>query len=284
MELKCNNCNKGKKQLMKYSIFNQPICKVCKICINCAKKYYSNNDLELCKKCCHGCKRCKKVMLKNNWPEDIIKFGKCNKCNHLCHKCEKYVMLNKLHYKKNSIKFCESCFREKYQPKDIGSKYTIVSKDEEDGNLFMRWKKTHEYILCDSCDKMYWKYIGFSDNICKSCKCNKIVKTNDPSTKTDKYKEYKINNEVVWRIESKRKKCFNCYDNLWINIDNLVDGNQYYCSKCPPNIPNQKLKYNKDKQLWIPYRINIKCSKCLTNKWIFSSNTNETTCKKCKAT
>ena len=65
----CEICFKKVDEINKYLLNNNGICKNCNICTICCKKYYSNKkNKDICKKCSHKCKTCKKIMLKNNWP------------------------------------------------------------------------------------------------------------------------------------------------------------------------------------------------------------------------
>ena len=225
----CNKCYKSVDEVDKYYM-NTSICNKCKVCKFCIKK-----EKDLCEYCCHKCNRCSKVMLKNNWPEDIIINKKCEKCNHICHDCGKDIQYNKLYYKDIDSKYCNNCFINKFYPKDKlkQSKYSIVSKEEEYGNIFFRWNKTHENVECDNCNKKYWKHIKFKHYTCNKCKkVNTFSKTKDPSTNFEMYNEIIINDKQIWKLSKRRKKCFICYSLLWIDISYIKKGHQYYCNKC----------------------------------------------------
>lgn len=234
----CKICQKTVDELHKYTI-NDPICANCEVCKKCkvciASTTCCKKNTNMCEYCCHKCTRCDKLMLKNNWPEDIIINNKCEKCDHICHNCNKYTQYSKLYYKDIDTKYCYDCFTNKFYPKDNLSKYSIVSKKKEHGNLFFRWNKTHEHINCDKCQKTYWKHTKFKQTICNKCKKNTNTITNNPSNNFKIYSEMTINNKQLWKLSKERKKCFLCYSSIWMDINNLKKGNQYYCNNCQKN-------------------------------------------------
>jgi len=265
-------------ELKKYTLKTKIICNICNICIKCSKKYYSKMK-KICNNCCNKCKRCHKLQLKNNWPEDIIINGKCNKCYHLCIKCDKYTDDKNAFYQSERSKkrHCEKCFHEKYCPSKVDEKHIPITKKLEYGKIFLRWKKTHNWVLCIKCNKKFWNYIGFKKIECKKCK-KKAKEENPKKEKTNT----KTNIEII--NKDQKKKCFNCYCVILIKEKNLTKGDQYYCNKCYPiSSPNNKLKYDKEQQKWIIYRTIVKCTKCKKEKWFYINlKTKENICKKCK--
>lgn len=304
-KIKCILCKKNNKELNKYSVNSSMVCTKCNTCKLCIKQFHKNNLKKIsykpCNSCCHICKKCDKLLLKNNFPEDIIINDLCQHCNNLCNGCGRFTKENDLIHKYKKDNYCIKCFENKYVPKknEQKYKYQIIKKEDNYGNLFLDWKKTHEKVKCSDCDKQFWKCIKFKKNVCKKCKkCKKSKKINshnnsnnikDPSDKNNLYKQIIQNKKSVWTIDAKRKKCFNCYNLLWIKIDNLKKGDQYFCQSCPPSKINKKLKYDKNKQKWVPYRIKINCTKCKKDKWIFvnmgdknDKNKNKNKINKCK--
>jgi len=131
------------------------------------------------------------------------------------------------------------------------------------------------------CNKEKW-FPYNKREICKRCdKVKKTVKLNDPSDETKKYKQIVTNNEKKWSLSEQKYKCIKCFTSIWIKIYNVKDRKQFLCSNCRPNHAHKKYKYNKALQEWIPYRIRIVCKKCKVKKWIFTTDTNTDTCKKC---
>lgn len=276
----CRRCGREEEECKKYVVSGRVICRICEMCRQCAK-----GNTKICKECCEECERCEKRMLKNNWPIDIIVHGLCDKCNHLCYKCEKYIEHEKAIYKEEKEKYCQQCFEDKYMP--IVSKgkeeelYVAVVQKQEEGQEFIRWKKTHEGAICEICGEEYLKNVRQRVNKCN--KCNRKKGQRRMKNPSDANNRYKQDEKGEWKKAEKRKKCIRCYNSIWMRVENVeTEDNKYYCPHCSPSVEDEKYKYDKKKQRWVMYKKRIECKKCGVKKWLLGKNMREEICIKCE--
>lgn len=296
--MKCKNCNKTKNECSEKAVNQKPICNKCELCFICKQKENSSKLLMklCCSACSEMCKKCKKILIKNNWPNDSIINKLCEKCSHLCEYCDKYTMDNKCIYRLNK-RYCNKCFEYKFNPSNENEKFIAVTNKKKVGhsefaNVLIEWKKEKIRFQCTVCDRCDWKSLKN-----KSSKCQKCVKkisvsqshTLDPSTKTEKYV---LTNEIIdgiksdkWVIEEKQYICSNCCTSIWIKKENFKQNKNgiYNCNKCKPIKINYKYKYDKGYQKWIHYSKKSRCIKCLKQKWVHvnSSNFGKKLCNMC---
>jgi len=255
----CKKCDKNEEACKEYCVSKSIICNKCLICKFCIKK-----SPEYCGDCCQKCKSCEKILVKNNWPFDIIINNNCEKCSRLCVICSKYCLGKKAIIKEEKL-YCENCLEEQFYPTETNVKFKIHCKLNDDHRLFLKWKKTSEHINCSSCNKKYWKSINKKELICKKC-------INKPKNKVEL-----TENETLIKM----LKCFSCYSNIIINNKNLKYQTKILCSNCKPDYDNKKYKYDKGTQSWIIYREKIDCYKCNKSKWMFTKELKDNICKKC---
>jgi hypothetical protein len=245
-----------------------------------------------CKICCKKCDKCDKILLKYNWPIDIIIEGMCEKCSKLCQTCGKHTPVNKSFYKNKKRIYCEKCFRTKFEPNDKNYKYTPLTIKDDRGCLLLRWKKTHEKTNCTICCKEHMKAINLKYNFCKKCRKvnNKSSSNHDLSDINTKYINMMLNGKIISQISEKKKVCLQCYSPIWIKVSNLMEDFKYLCEHCAPQDNTKKYKFDKKKQRWVIYREIKICTGCKKSKWFFNNNTDEhgckeinkeSTCKKC---
>jgi len=275
----CIICNIDEIECGIYILGKINICRKCNTCRKCVKK----KEI-VCNVCTVKCKKCEKILLKDNWPEDIIKNGKCNKCFHLCKLCNKYAS-GKKSIIKNNNRYCLNCFNKNFIPKDHDKKYKykIITKkgvdSELDSLIFLNWRKIKKSIICESCNENFWKPVNFNNEKCNKCTRKKTEKLEDPS---DDYKKYILSekDKKKWVLIEEKKKCIQCFSSIWIKQENLKS-KHFYCRNCSPQDERKKCKYDDKSQRWIPYRILINCHNCKNDKWIFSQK-EKTLCKQCE--
>ena len=253
--MSCTFCKKSKKECIRESINDtSAICSKCKSCKKCARI----NDF--CNKCSIKCKKCDKVLIKNNWPEDKIYNGKCGKCFRECFKCKRSVMDHKCIYK-HTKRYCEKCFELSNLSCD-DKIYEKITTPGKYGKKFCGWKLKKKKISCDSCDKLYWVRASVNNLKCKKCNNIRRDKTQeDNAIEPDNFKS------IV--------ACIKC--NSIINQRSLIKCK--HCEFCNPTTKNKKFKFVKDKHKWQCYSELKKCKCCNIAKWNDPKYEN---CKKCR--
>lgn len=284
----CIICTKPEEECLNFCMSKMIICNKCKRCKQCCRQ--KNN---ICSVCCIQCKMCNKIIVKNNWPLDIIINDMCDKCSHLCYICNVYLDYNKLYHCHTDTEmknYCIQCYGTKYKPVDENYKYNMKIKKTMYSNAVIGWKKVKRKGTCSQCVEVCYYDLNLEQtNTLKCMDCYRNVKKKEnvnkksetcknPNSAEDKY----ALKDGEWIMISKKKKCIKCLSNVWIKINNLRTDEIYRCSNkfCSPEDDKKKCKYDKDQQCWIPYRIIKECVKCKENKWMFVSNVEEL-CKKC---
>lgn len=296
---KCHNCKKDLKTCANHCIGDNIICKRCGLCKVCSKQIY--NIKNYCDTCCKKCQRCDKILIKNNWPIDIIIDNMCEKCNHVCILCNKYLPFNKIIYKKTKNKkspYCTNCFSLKFL-KEKKYQCTPITRKESYGNLFLNWKKIKKLANCICCGESGWINMRYENS---NYKCKKCIKKNNKnsnnknnknksvklgSIKEEKTKKYifKNHNSVdQWVKIEEQKKCNNCLTTMWISLQNIKKANNketgFLCKNCSPNTKRQKFIYDDALQQWKQTKKLISCSICHKEKWIIDFNA--TSCVRCR--
>lgn len=277
----CKSCNRAQKDLNNITLSERPLCNNCGYCVLCIKDGIIK---DICDVCCTQCKRCEKKMLLDDWPETIIcKGGLCEKCIYLCKFCNKYIDDNRAFFrftkKGTKIRYCESCLREKREPKNTKYQYDILIKDD---NIHTGWKKSQQIIKCDKCKKKIWIKYRSNQTRCGRCSGKKKVtdKLVDPSNNN---KRYKLSDDK-WILTEVKSKCPKCLSGYWVKKENAKDKKCInLCSNCNPSDDTKRYKYDKKKQIWIFYREKTGCQLCNNVKWMFidQDNPDIRICKKC---